>query len=186
VRTDTPQAHDNLEEYRIRAVRLRKALRSSNRDAVLETARRFKSLPAWREYTPQQIVEQRDRIQHKHALDVVAREAGFMDWAQLKSAKSWDHRMLFDTTRLFSAGSAAFLNLWHRDYGEARELLAGEPKRFLFPYREHFVLCEALFLEARGINANDPDWERIGRDWVNPRDARAQARLAVRLRRAVE
>ena len=64
-------------------------------------------------------------------------------------------------------------------------MLDGETRRYLFPYRQHFVVCEAALLEDLGINPNDPDWDRIGRDWVRPLDVRAQARLAVRLRRSV-
>jgi len=90
----------------------------------------------------------------------------------------------FETTRLFQPRTGGFLNLWYSRYDEAKQVLRTEPRRYLFPYRHQFVAVEASFLEALGVDGTDPDWERIGRDWVQPRDAAAQARLAVRLRRA--
>ena len=88
----------------------------------------------------------------------------------------------FDTTRLFPPRVAAFLNLWFRRYDQAREVLTAHPARYLFPYRHQFVICEAGLLEHLGVDPRDPDWERMGRDWVNPLDPEARERLALRLR----
>jgi hypothetical protein len=175
---------DNLEEFRIRASRLKKDLNSPDPNVALRAAERFRTLAAFRDQTAQQIVAARAFVRRKHALAVIAAEAGFSNWAQLRCARMFGASASFDTTRLFQRGSAGFLNLWFRDYDEARALLVSEPKRYLFPHRQHFFLCEAAFLENAGLDPSDPDWERIGRDWVKPLDARAQARLAVRLRRA--
>jgi hypothetical protein len=175
---------DNLEEFRIRASRLKKDLNSPEHDVAIRAAERLRRLAAFRDQSAEQIVAARAFVRRKHLLAVVAAEAGFTTWAQLRGAKLPGANVSFDTTRLFQRGSAGFLNLWFRGYDEARELLAAQPKRYLFPHRQHFFLCEAPFLENAGMDPSDPDWERIGRDWVKPLDARAQARLAVRLRRA--
>ena len=52
---------------------------------------------------------------------------------------------------------------------------------YLFPFRHQFFICEYGFLEAREIDLSDPDWERIGRDWVRPTDVEARDRLERRL-----
>jgi hypothetical protein len=175
---------DNLEEFRIRASRLKKELNSADSAIALRAAERFRILPAFHDKTPERIASGRAYVQRKHALAVVANEAGFESWIHLRCAKMLGAASTFDTAALFRHGSAGFLNLWFRRYEEARQLLAAEPKRYLFPHREHFFLCEALFLENAGVDSTDPDWDRIGRDWVRPADTRAHARLAVRLRRA--
>ena len=88
----------------------------------------------------------------------------------------------FDTTRLFPRRTAAFLNLWYRTYNEAKAALTEYPDRLLFPYRKQFVVCEATMLEYLTIDTNDPDWKRIGHDWLSRDDPAAHARLAHRLR----
>ena len=176
---------DNLEEVRIRASRLRKELNSPDDAIAMRSAERFRAIASFRDQTAEQIVATRALVRRKHALAVVAVEAGFANWLELRCAKTPGTHATFDTTRLFQRGSAGFLNLWFRNYDQARALLTAEPKRYLFPHREHFFLCEALFLENAGVDPAHPDWERIGRDWVKPADGGASARLAVRLRRAL-
>ncbi len=178
--------HDNLQEYRIRASRLMKELHGADPATALQAAGRFRILSAWAGQASEQILAVRDRVQRKHALAVVAREGGFEDWLDLRaSVDDSPAETGFDTTRLFPPRNAVFLNLWFARYEEARQVLDENPTRYLFPYRHQYVLCEAGLLENLGVDAADPDWDRIGRDWVKPRDMEARSRLAVRLRRAV-
>jgi hypothetical protein len=172
----------NLEEYRIRASRLLKELRGGDLALALRAANRFCSLPGFAGKARGDIYNGRDQLKRKHALAVVAREAGFQDWPELKASMCPNVDIGFDTSRLFQR-TATFLNLWYRTYDEAREVLTTNPKRYLFPYRNQFVVCEGQLLEDQGIDIADPDWERIGRDWAQPLDKKALARLAVRLRR---
>ncbi len=96
------------------------------------------------------------------------------------SSLSAEHE--FDTTRLFPRRTAAFLNLWYRSYDEAKATLSEHPDRYLFPYRTQFVVCEGSMLEFLSVDTNDPDWGRIGHDWLSTDDSAAHARLALRLR----
>jgi hypothetical protein len=175
----------DLEEYRIRASRLLKELRGTDLAAGLRAANRFCVLPGFADKAPGDIYNSRGQLKRKHALTVVAREAGFNSWPELKASAVPAVDIGFDPTRLFQR-TATFLNLWYRTYAEAREVLTTDPKRYLFPHRHQFVVCEGQLLEDQGINTADPDWERIGRDWVKPLDAKAHARLSVRLRRVVK
>jgi hypothetical protein len=68
------------------------------------------------------------------------------------------------------------LNRWFARYVEARASLEAEGG-YLFPYRHQFFICEQGFLAALGIDPGDPDWGRIGRDWVRPLDETARSRL---------
>lgn len=181
-RSNQTRSNQTIDEYRVRASRLLKELRLGDAAAALSAGRRLQSVPAWAAATPEEIVAARDAVRRKHALAAVAAEAGFRDWADLKARCEAAPTGHFDTTLLFRG--AAFLNHWCKTYGEAREVLLARPGTFLFPYREHYVVCEAALLEARGVDASDPDWERIERDWVRPLDGKAWSRLCVRLRRA--
>jgi hypothetical protein len=156
-----------LDEARIRASKLLKQLRSEDREASFGAARRIEK---W--------LGAREEIRRKHALDVVASEFGYQNWLHLK--RSATARKSFDTDILFQR-NATFLNLWFKTYEEARAVL-DPPTRYLFPHRQHFVVCEEGMLRALGIDIQDEDWERIGRDWVQPVDPEAWNRLATKLK----
>ena len=49
----------------------------------------------------------------------------------------------FDPARLVDRPTGGFMNLWYRTYAEARAMLDGKTRRFLFPYRSQFFVCEA-------------------------------------------
>lgn len=69
-----------------------------------------------------------------------------------------------------------FLNRWFSNYEDARRSLDGEGG-FLLPYKKHFFVCEADVVQAMGLDPDDPDWERIGRDGAKPSDLDAYQRL---------
>ena len=48
---------------------------------------------------------------------------------------------------------------------------------YLLPYRHQFLVCESEAIRLLGLDPGDPDWERIGRDWVRPADRDAWRRL---------
>ncbi|MDX1983046.1 MAG: hypothetical protein SFV51_22435 [Bryobacteraceae bacterium] len=161
----------NLQEYRIRASRLLKDLESGDPAA----AARLRHAPEWAGQSIEQILAVRASIRRKHALRAIAFEAGFSGWTELKQRLE----NAFDPAALFDRAGGAFLNRWFRTYEEARASLDRDGG-FLFPYHKHFVVCEGGFLEASGIDPGDPDWERIGRDWVKPADTEARRRLSTR------
>ncbi len=69
-----------------------------------------------------------------------------------------------------------FLNRWFKTYEEARSVLDGEGG-YLLPYKQQFFVCEAPAVKAMGLDPEDPDWERIGRDCARPTDEQAYQRL---------
>ena len=69
-----------------------------------------------------------------------------------------------------------YLNRWFANYDDARrtrEVHGG----YLFPYQQHFFVTDAPAVRELGLDPEDPDWERIGWDWVQPRDREAWERL---------
>jgi hypothetical protein len=72
-----------------------------------------------------------------------------------------------------------FLNGWFTSYEEARAARIAE-QGYLFPYRHHFFVASAAAVEELGLDPADPDWERIGWDWVRPLDAEAWERLKLK------
>ena len=175
-----PRAVPDLRECKIRASLLLKALQSDDRIRALAAVDRFRALPKYAELTPERLLAWRDQLRRKHALAVIATEAGFTSWTELRAVcdrETIDVRA--DIDRLFENG-AMYLNHWSGTYEEARAIL-DQAGGYLFPYRSQFVVCPAGKLEAHGVDAFDPDWARIGFDWVEPNDRAAFRRLNARL-----
>ncbi len=176
--------HDNLEEYRIRAGILIKQLRSDNPDLVAQAAVRFRVLDSLSSRSVDEIRAQRDKLQKKHALTVVALEKGFTSWTELKA--SFDSAGETSSELLHPRRLDVYLNRWFAKYEDAKESRDGEGG-FLLPYRHHFFVCESQYIQDLGLDPEDPDWERIGWDWAKPNDQQAWRRLDQKLRsRAVK
>jgi hypothetical protein len=165
-----------LDECRIQASLLLKDLRSEDGPRARRAAERFQVLPYLRSHEPDAILGRRASIRLKHALAVVAAELGYPIWTECKKRLETPPNQRLDTETFFVAKGAAYLNRWFARYDEARASLEAEGG-YLFPFRRQFFICEAGFLEARDIDPAHPDWERIGRDWVRPRDEAARDRL---------
>ncbi|MBN8227073.1 hypothetical protein JYK02_06060 [Corallococcus macrosporus] len=168
-----------LHEYKVRASLLIKDLDSSDTARATRAAERMRALPFFASLSLGEVLARRDTVQHKHGLAVIAREAGHATWAELKQTVEDGPRTL-DTRAFFRKVHAVFLNRWFSTYEEAarsRETQGG----FLFPFGAQCFVCEADFLQALGIDPRDADWERMGRDWVRPRDAAAKERLESKL-----
>lgn len=70
----------------------------------------------------------------------------------------------------------AVLNRWFRSYAEARTSLEAEGG-YLLPYKHQFFVTLSEGIRDLGLDPDDPDWERIGWDWVQPKDREAWERL---------
>ena len=72
-----------------------------------------------------------------------------------------------------------FLNRWFTRYDEARAARDAEGG-YLFPFRHHFFVAAPAAVRELGLDPDDPDWARIGWDWVRPLDRAAWERLKER------
>lgn len=170
-----------VHECKIRASLLLKELRCDERPRTVRAAERFRAFPAFASLDTDAIIERRGTIQLKHALAAIAAELGYPTWTACKRRLEVPANLRLETERFFESRTgepvgAAYLNRWFARYDEARASLESDGG-YLFPYRHQFFICEGGFLDARGIDPSDPDWERIGRDWVRPIDAEARRRL---------
>ena len=165
----------NLDDAKIRARLLLKALRSDDPQRVREAVARFQAWQPLRERTPAELTGAGSRVQLKHALAVIASEAGHGSWTAFKRA------MGDPTERLYPRNPGGFLNAWFSRYEDARACRE-QQGGFLFPYRSQFFVAGAAFVaEALKLSPDDADWARIGWDWVRPKSAAAWARLSEKL-----
>jgi hypothetical protein len=118
-------------------------------------------------------------IQRRHCLSTVARELGFDGWPHAVAVLR-GRRVRDFGTLLYPPDCAAHFNIWCASYDEARSIRA-EHGGYLLAYKHQFFIVDSHFVESLGLDARDPDWERIGRDWVEPKDGEARSRLYEKL-----
>ncbi|MBW8880375.1 MAG: hypothetical protein JF615_02815 [Asticcacaulis sp.] len=152
-----------LSVYKRDAARLLKALRAGEPDA--ET--RFG-----------QLHEPPAALQLKHALAVVAHEAGFDSWTALKKAGDAP-----DFSDIFARpGVSDSLNAWFASYDEARTYHQSHGG-VLLPYRHQIFVTSMAVLIRMGFEADHPDWKAIGYDFVRPASSEAYSRIKAALLR---
>lgn len=172
----------SLHDYKVRASLLLKDLDSPEADRATRAAERMRALPFFASLSLGEVLARRDTVKHKHGLTVIAREAGHPTWPELKHAleDSAAPAPGLDTRAFFQKDRGVFLNRWFSTYAEAARSLEAQGG-FLFPFRHQCFICEADFLQALGIDTQDADWGRLGRDWVRPLDRAAKERLEAKL-----
>jgi hypothetical protein len=80
---------------------------------------------------------------------------------------------------MYVASMDVFLNRWFTNYDASRaerDAAGG----YLLPYRGHYFVADAAAVRELGLDPADPDWERIGWDWVRPLDPAAWERLKLK------
>lgn len=119
-------------------------------------------------------------------LNVVSAEAGFDQWAHARRVLEGASRPGEDMGRLwYDAACAALLNHWFAGYGEARASLQLHEGRYLLPYETQFIVAEAPFVAALGLDPASRCWAALGRDLVDGYGTAAWHALAAdRLRQA--
>ncbi len=94
-------------------------------------------------------------FQHKDGLKTVARLAGFKDWQHASLVLSGGAKVGEDMGSLwYSPKCGVLLNIWCRDYKEAKEQYEEGTGKYLFPYKSQFLIVEDDFLRTIGL---DPD-----------------------------
>lgn len=77
---------------------------------------------------------------------------------------------------MYVARMDAIVNRWFTNYEAAKASLQSEGG-YLFPYRDQYFVTLSEGVRELGLDPGDPDWARIGWDWVQPADAAAWERL---------
>ena len=115
------------------------------------------------------------RIRRRHCLATLARELGFRGWPHAVGVLGGTDTSDFGTL-LYPSGAEAHWNIWSASYQEAAAIRA-DHGGYLLAYGRHFFITDRHFIATLGLDPDDPDWERIDRDWVQPTRPDARERL---------
>lgn len=162
---------ESLPRLRAAAQLLLKKLRGGDR----ATAERLARLQSFAADGAAALLQQPARVRLKHALTLVAVERGFASWPALKRARE------ATGDEVYAPRVSLYLNLWFAEHAEARQVLAAQGG-YLLPYRRYCYITSAEGVRELGLDPDDPDWARIGFDWLQPADREAHARLQARWR----
>lgn len=161
-----------VESCRRDARDLQRDLGGADPRAARAAAVRFARLPRFAHADLDAIVRAEPAVTRAEALDVIAAERGHGDWRALVARSLPDLLAVpMHTDRM-----GAFVNRWFAIYDEA----AADHRRdggFLLPYRRQFFVTVAGAVRELGLDPDDPDWARIGHDWVRPSDVEGHVRL---------
>ncbi len=117
-------------------------------------------------------------LQLKHALTVIALEAGYEGWTALKQKADG-----LDVSELFAApGLKDSINHWFATYDEAKAHQSAHGG-VLLPYRHQAFVTSLEILPRLGYEKDDPDWKDIGHDFIRPASAEAHSRIQAKLTR---
>ena len=120
-----------------------------------------------------------ENIQRRHCLDIQAREIGFDNWLHAKCLlEGRDHESF--GTFLHPGRCHGFTNIWLATYDEARAI--NETKKgHLIGYKKQFMIVGDHYMEVVGIPANATDYQKMGRDWIKPKDHKIRQQLIERV-----
>jgi hypothetical protein len=178
-----------VDEFKIKAAILLKSLKSDAPEKAEPAAKRFQLLPEMANLSDGEIINSKENLRLKHAFRVIALENGFPSWnefkASLESAEPANgefsgSRKMADRELLGNIKAGGFLNNWYPNYEQAKDCLDLKGG-YLLVYKNHFFVCDSGYIEALGLDPEDPDWDKIGRDWEKPLDTEAWQRLYNRL-----
>ncbi len=114
-------------------------------------------------------------VKRRHCLAALARAAGFRGWPHARAVLAGEDEP--DRGELMHREhGGAYWNVWSASYEEARDIRR-EHGGYLLGYRRQFLIVEPPYIEHLGLDPEDPDWSRIGRDWIAPADREAWRRL---------
>lgn len=109
----------------------------------------------------------------KDAYAIIAKSAGYSSWKEMRDEVE-------NADLLNPPKWSAIWKTWITDYNEGLHLL-GE-NEYLLPYKNQFFICDPNYIQALGIESNDPLLQKVGRDWVNPQDKAAFEAILERIR----
>ncbi len=164
-----------LEELKTRAEILHHRMQAGDQNAL----GRLRALPTYRKATEQTLTAAPPSVRRSDCLSVIARELGFPGWTEARTAVSGEGP-IDDFGSFLYPKRGGGLNLWFKTYQEAADVRA-EKGGYLLAYRRQYLVVEYLYIEALGLDPNDPDWAAIGFDWVQPLDPSARMRLCGKL-----
>jgi len=156
--------------------RARKLHKQAEKGSPLEVAR-LRAFPGFASLTDDELIAQ---LKRRHCLSVIAMEVGFRGWAQLAHVLEDGDQSADFGTLLCPKRMMVHQNIWLAHYAEAVQV-RDDHGGYLLGYKKQYFVADGDFLLDLGLDPEAEDWESMGRNWIEPGDLNARARLYARL-----
>jgi len=165
---------DLVEDLKHKARVLHDAARAGEPAALC----RLRTLPELRAHDDAALAS---AVLRRHCLGALAHALGFTGWPHARAVLGGEAvgEAVDLGTLMHRESGGAYWNIWSASYEEA-SAIRKDHGGFLLAYKRQFLIVESYFIESIGLDPDDPDWGRIGRDWPRPLDRAAWTRLTAR------
>jgi len=167
---------DAIQELKVRAEILHGRVRARDKRALA----RLRALPPLRRAADRELLALAGAIRRRHCLAVIAAELGFSDWTVARRVITGEDVAVDFGTLLCPPRCGGHINRWYARYDDATAVRKS-CRGYLLAYRRQYLVVERDYIETLGLDPDDGDWERLGFDWVRPRDVSARSRLYAKL-----
>ena len=139
---------------------------------------RLKQLPLFKDKSDEEIKSFFPTITLQHCREVIALENDCKSWYELCiKYRKLDNSSPDEESLWYVHDNNSGLNIWFAKYEKAKQYLKTSQRGFLFPYKKTYFVADHQHVIKLGVDPLDPDWEKIGRDWVEPQDEIAKKSL---------
>ena len=176
-----------IDKYKVEALRLFKKIKQyiglteqeSQCKALISQVR---VLPAFKDLSETEIMSRLFLIDLNDCRHIIALEQNLDSWSELVNQTELENQEITEDKLVYrDFTNDKCLNYWFATYEEAKIFQEERKKKYLFPYKNTYFVSEKAHIEDMGLDPNDEDWDKIGRDWVRPKDIDAKNRLREKL-----
>lgn len=120
------------------------------------------------------------KVQRKHCLNIIAQEFGFKNFTHASEIFDGSSEIDDFGSLLNTNACTGGLSTWFAHYPAAFAHKAANGG-YLLGYRTQFVVAQAPYIEALGLDPHDSDWALMDCDWGHPHALAPRARLYAKL-----
>ncbi|MEH6545640.1 MAG: hypothetical protein V7701_04400 [Sneathiella sp.] len=96
---------------------------------------------------------------HKDGLKLVSKKVGFKNWQHASHVLSGSAQIGEDMGTLWYDGKCqVFLNIWCRDYAEAKDQHSSHSGKYIVPFKTQFIIVDDEYMNALGIKIKMGDF----------------------------
>ncbi len=116
-----------------------------------------------------------EKVKRRHCFSIIAIELGFKGWPHLLEVLKQNNPSDYGTF-FYPKRCRVHWNIWFATYDEAAKVRK-DHGGFLIAYKNQFMVVDEDYIRSFGLDPEDREIEKIGRDWIKLPDQSAKQKL---------